>query len=280
MASLPVVVGTAPAIRDGTFEPVLFLLAIIGSALVLAATNLGDEYFDYQRNPGVQKYAAPHKVIALGLLSPKAVFIAMWATYGVATSIGSYLIFAVGWPLLPVCLAAFAASYLYSGGPKPLGDLGMGEPLLFIFMGPVSVMASFYVQTGILTWEAFWVSLPMALLAPAILVINGIRDEEEDRQAHKITPAVVLGKRLARWLYNFLIFGSFLPIFAIILLVGVVGLPVLVVFLTFPKAVILAKGIFKSNGTLDANGIMAGTASLHRQYAALLAVGLIVGRFV
>ena len=52
-------------------------------------------------------------------------------------------------------------------------------------MGPLMVMASYYVQQQAVTWASFYVSLPVAFIVTAILVVNNIRDVEEDREAGK-----------------------------------------------------------------------------------------------
>ena len=58
----------------------------------------------------------------------------------------------------------------------PLGNLGLGEPIVFLFMGPVMVMGSYFVQVEELTRTAFLVSLPVAFIVTAILHCNNLRD--------------------------------------------------------------------------------------------------------
>ena len=75
--------------------------------------------------------------------------------------------------------------YFYSSGPFPLGNIGLGEPLVFIFMGPVIVMGAYYVQVEQITWISFFVSLPIGCLVASILHCNNLRDIEEDRKEGK-----------------------------------------------------------------------------------------------
>ena len=72
---------------------------------------------------------------------------------------------------------------------------------MFLFFGVVAVAGSYFVQTEELRWEAFALSVPVGLLAAAILVVNNVRDIDTDRRAGKRTLAVKLGRERARRLY-------------------------------------------------------------------------------
>ena len=72
---------------------------------------------------------------------------------------------------------------LYTGGPQPYGYEGLGELFVFLFFGVVAVVGSYFVQTEELEWEAFALSVPVGLLASAILVVNNVRDIDTDRRA-------------------------------------------------------------------------------------------------
>src|SRR5262249_17036927 len=143
-AVVPVIVGSALATQYGVFDWFLFLLVLLGSLLVQCGTNLTDEYADHR--PGretTHKVQAPYKVIALGLLTPVAVRRGAMTCFGLAALIGVYLVARTSWPLALICLASVGVAYGYSAGPLPLGHLGLGEPLVFVFMGPVMVLGSF-----------------------------------------------------------------------------------------------------------------------------------------
>ena len=176
----PVLVGSALAATAEALDWVLFALALTGSVAIQIGTNLTDEYSDHRKHGGTGKFLAPHKVIQRGLLSERAVALGMAAAFGYGIVAGLAIVAQVGWPILAVGLASVAAAYLYAGGPKPLGTLGLGEPVVFFFMGPLMVMASYYVQQESLTWASFYVSLPVAFIVTAILHVNNLRDVPED----------------------------------------------------------------------------------------------------
>src|SRR5262249_60594612 len=151
------------------------------------------------------KVQAPYKVISQGLLAPVAVRRGAMTCFGLAALIGVYLVSRTNWPLALLCLASVGVAYGYSAGPLPLGHAGLGEPLVFVFMGPVMVLGSFYVQIQTLSWAAAWLSLPVACLVTAILVVNNLRDAEEDRHSGKRTLAGLCVHQTVAWLLFLLV---------------------------------------------------------------------------
>ena len=127
-----------------------------------------------------------------------------------AVAAGAYLVAVAGWQLLLVGAASIAAGVLYTGGPRPYGYEGLGELFVFLFFGVVAVVGSYFVQVEQLEWEAFALSVPVGLLASAILVVNNVRDVDTDRRAGKRTLAVKLGRDGARTLFDVMLVLAFL----------------------------------------------------------------------
>ena len=202
---VPVLVGSALAARLGMFEGAVFAATLVASLLVQVGANFTDEYADHGATGSAHKYLAPHKVIKRGLLSEAAVKRGAAVVFAVATFIGVWLVWRTGWPLLAVCLFSLLVAYAYSAGPWPLGDLALGEPLVFITMGVVMVTGTVYVQTLRIESRALWLSLPVAALVTNILVANNLRDLEEDRRNRRRTLATLLGPRFMAGLYGALL---------------------------------------------------------------------------
>ena len=269
---VPVLVGTALAMEAGGLDWALFVLALAGSVLVQIGTNLTDEYSDHRRGGAESKYPAPHKVIQRGLLSERAVLMGMLVTFGAATLIGLYITYQVGWPILAVGLASLAVAYLYSGGPYPLGNLRLGETAVFLFMGPVMVMASYYVQVQETSWPVLAVSLPVGLLVTAILHCNNMRDAEEDRARGKQTLAAALGPEASKLVYA----GLLSPAYASLIVLAATGVAhplVLLGLVGVPQAVANLRALRKADRAA-LNAVMVGTSGLHGTTGAAMALGL------
>ena len=270
----PVLVGTALAAGvSGAIDPVLFALALTGSVAIQIGTNLTDEYTDHRRHGGAGKFLAPHKVIQRGLLSERAVLRGMVAAFGYGIAAGLAIVWATGWPILAVGVASVAVAYLYAGGPKPLGALGLGEPLVFLFMGPVMVTASYYVQVQEVTPAALWVSLPVGFIVTAILHANNLRDIEEDRAVGKRSIAAAIGLTPGRWVYAGLIAAAF----AVIAALGATGTPspwALLGLLPLPWAYAAARALFRADDRTAMNRMLVRSAKLHGWTGLTLAAGL------
>src|SRR6266568_1403511 len=262
-ALVPVIVGSTLATQDGVFDWFLFLLVLLGSLLVQCGTNLTDEYADHHPGRGTEhKVPAPYKVIALGLLTPAAVRRGAMTCFGLAALIGVYLVARTSWPLALICLASVGVAYGYSAGPLPLGNLGLGELLVFVFMGPVMVLGSFYVQVQGLSWGAMWLSVPVGCLVTAILVANNLRDAEEDRHSGKRTLVALWGHQRVARLFCLLLLVAFgaLPILVLHGVVPWVGL--LPFLLVLPQSWTLTSLVRHSTARAVLHQALRGTAQL------------------
>jgi 1,4-dihydroxy-2-naphthoate octaprenyltransferase len=214
-AIVPVAVGTACAVGevDGGIIWWRAAAAMVVALALQVATNYANDYSDGVRGTDADgKRVGPVRLVGQGLASPAAVKRAAMIAFGVAGVAGAALAVAVGPELLVVGAAAIAAGWFYTGGPRPYGYAGLGEAFVFVFFGVVATAGSAYVQTGTLTWLALGASIPVGLLATALLVVNNLRDIPGDTEAGKRTLAVRLGDRRTRFLYLALMVGVYLAV--------------------------------------------------------------------
>jgi len=200
-AAVPVVVGTAVA--HGSHAQVLWGRAVATLVVALAiqvGTNYANDYSDGVRGTDRER-AGPVRLVASSLASPATVRSAALASFLAAGVAGLALAAVTSWWLVPVGAACLAAGWLYTGGPLPYGYHGLGEVFVFAFFGVVATVGSAYVQTGRLTLVALAASIPVGLLATALLEANNLRDIAGDVAAGKRTLAVRLGRRRAGVLY-------------------------------------------------------------------------------
>ena len=274
-ALVPVLVGSTLATQYEALNWWLFFLVLLGSVLVQCGTNLTDEYADHHPGKGAEhKVQAPYKVISQGLLTTGAVRRGAMTCFGLAALIGVYLVSRTSWPLALVCLASVGVPYGYSAGPLPLGHIGLGEPLVFVFMGPVMVLGSFYVQVQRLSWGALWLSVQVGCLVTAILVANNLRDAEEDRHSGKQTLVALWGQRPVIWLFCLLVLVAFgmLPVLALSGVVPWVGL--LPFVLVLPQSWTLICLIWRGTERIVLHQALRSTAQLHLRFGLLLTLAV------
>lgn len=193
-ALTPVLVGSAVAYSIGGFHPLAALTALIIALLLQIAANLANDVFDFHRGADSEARTGPTRATQSGLLSPSEVLTGTWVVLGVAALCGLYLVARAGWPVLVIGALAIVAALAYTGGPAPIGYLGLGEVFVFIFFGLVGVAGTTYVQTLEVSALALAAAVPVGSLIAAILVVNNLRDIETDARAGKRTIAVRLGR--------------------------------------------------------------------------------------
>lgn len=224
-AVVPVAVGTACAVGkvDGGLIWWRAVAAMVVALALQVATNYANDYSDGVRGTDADdKRVGPVRLVGQGLASPRSVKIAAMVAFAVAGLVGTALALAVGPELFVVGAAAIAAGWFYTGGPRPYGYAGFGEVFVFVFFGVVATAGSTYVQTGSLDGLGLAASVPVGLLATALLVVNNLRDIPGDTEVGKRTLAVRLGERRTRFLYTALMA---LPFACVPLVAGLGGRP-------------------------------------------------------
>jgi 1,4-dihydroxy-2-naphthoate octaprenyltransferase len=274
-AIAPVLVGTALAGSEDVFKPLRFACALIGSVFIQIGTNLANDYSDARRGADTEDRLGPVRVTAGGLMPPQRVLTGTYVAFGIAVAAGAYLIAVAGWELLVVGIASIAAGVLYTGGPRPYGYEGLGELFVFLFFGVVAVVGSYFVQVEELRWEAFALSVPVGLLASAILVVNNVRDVDTDRRAGKRTLAVKLGRERARSLFAAMVYVSYLvPV--VLAATSDLSWWVLLPLASLPLAPPLVRTVRSRTDGASLNSALAGTGRLLAVYSVLLAAGILL----
>jgi 1,4-dihydroxy-2-naphthoate octaprenyltransferase len=189
---VPVVVGAAAARPAPTLWGRLALCLVVALALQVG-TNYANDYADGVRGTD-ERRVGPIRLVAAGLATPAAVRSAALLCFGVAAAAGLWLAALTSWWLVAVGAAALAAGWGYTGGPRPYGYAGLGEPFVFVFFGLVATAGTTFCLTGRVTALAVVAGTSIGLLACALLDANNLRDVDGDARAGKRTVAVRLGR--------------------------------------------------------------------------------------
>lgn len=271
-AAAGVVIGSALAWRDGFFRLDAALACLFTALLLQIGSNLANDVFDYERGTDTPERLGPVRVTQAGLLTPSQVKFGMYLAFALAALLGVYLAWLGGWPILIVGLAAIISAIAYTGGPFPLGYYGLGDLFVFIFFGLASVAGTYYVQAKSFSAAAWWMAIPPGLIITAILVVNNLRDLENDRRAGKHTLAVILGEGASKREYSICVVVAYLVI-PVVVLLGLIPWTSLLTWLSLPLAIKTARIVFTQKGR-PLNGALAGTGQLALLFSLLFWVGL------
>jgi 1,4-dihydroxy-2-naphthoate octaprenyltransferase len=272
-AVVPVAVGTACAQVELRGDVIAWrVAAALAVALALQiGTNYANDYSDGVRGADDAR-VGPLRLVASGLAAPVAVRRAAFLAFGVAAAAGLALTVAVGPQLLVVGALCITAGWFYTGGPRPYGYAGLGELSVFVFFGLVATVGSAYVQTAHLHWLDVTASVPVGLLAVALLVVNNLRDIPGDALAGKRTLAVRLGDRRTRALYA----GCIGAAFAGLVLVATVRTGALIGFAALPLAVSPVRRVLEGAPAPRLIAVLGSTGKLQLALGALLTAGIVI----
>ncbi|MEN8374190.1 MAG: 1,4-dihydroxy-2-naphthoate polyprenyltransferase [Gemmatimonadota bacterium] len=273
-AVAPVLVGTGLAASHGALARGPALAAMAGALLIQVGTNFANDYFDFHKGADTDARVGPVRAVHAGLLGSRAVAAGSAGAFLGATACGVYLTAVAGWPVVVIGLASIAAGVLYTGGPVPIGYVGLGDPFVFVFFGLVAVGGTYYVQALTLAPDALLAGAAMGALITAILVVNNLRDMDTDAAAGKRTLAVLLGEVGTRAEFALLVAVAFA-----IPLVGVVeyGWPSTTLFAlaTAPLALGPVRAVMARRDPARLNRALGSTARLVALFGILFTLGLV-----
>lgn len=282
-------IAGALAARSPSFDPVLFVLALVGIVVAHAANNMINDYFDLRSGLDTEDYPraqyAPHPVVA-GVTDEAGLKKAILVANGIDAAIMVVLLLARGWPVLAFALAGLFISVFYVAPPLRLKARGLGEPSVFVIWGPLMVGGTYYSATGSLPSAVLYASVPYALLVTTVLMGKHIDKLPWDRRAGVATLPVVMGEGAARRTTIGLMVAFYLAIVTLVA-TGVISAWTLVVAFALPtlRRVVLRYGRARPEEPPARYPLwplwFGPWAFLHaRRAGALLVVGFVFGAFV
>ena len=164
----PVIVGSCLGYATlGSFNVLLFVLALLSIILLQAGANMANDYFDHvsgndwaNKNP--TPFSGGSRFIQQGLLSPKAMLLAALAALALGCAIGVViLILTQSLFILILGLIGVLGGFFYTANPIKLGYRMVGEFVIFLLFGLLPVYGAYYLQTQ---------SIDAVALVPGILV--------------------------------------------------------------------------------------------------------------
>ena len=270
----PVIAGTAVAINESGTRWWAGLGALVVALAMQLGVNFANDYSDFVRGADKQR-VGPVRASSSGVVKPEHVRLAAGAAFGVAALGGLALSFAIDWRLIFVGAASILAGWLYTGGPRPYGYLGLGEVFVFVFFGLVATVGTVYVETSTIPALAVLVGAGIGFLACAILVLNNLRDIETDAAAGKRTLATLIGRARTRILLLALVAAAFaVPIAA--LAMQLADEAVLVALLAIPLASMPVYIAFRRTSASRLVLALKLMALAELAYALLITLGLLL----
>ena len=260
-AVAPVLMGSALALEAGAFHWPSAFVALLSAVLIQIGTNYSNDYYDFLKGADTVDRKGPMRVTQAGLVSPRATRTAATLVFSLAFLSGLYLVWRGGWPILLVGMLSILFGILYTAGRYSLAYLGLGDLFVLIFFGPVAVGGTYYVQSLEIDGMIILLGLSPGLLSTAILLINNIRDIDQDRLAGKRTLVVRLGRNCGISLYVISIsIAALIP--AAVFLYTSEHAWILATLLILPLAVSIVKTLIREREAEYLNPLLGATSRL------------------
>jgi 1,4-dihydroxy-2-naphthoate octaprenyltransferase len=276
---VPITAGATLAAVDGRFSWPLFLAALAAGILIQSGTNVVNEVFDVRR--GIDTITSPrasHAVLK-GRFTERGAYLFAVSLFAAACAIGIGLAYVRGPAIIALGVLGIVAGYTYTAPPFQYKYKAVGLPMIFLIMGPIMTVGSYYAVSGSADIKSLVLSVPVGLLVAAIVHGNDWRDIGDDSRAGVVTPAILFGREWAHYAYIALVLGAYV---SLALSVAARLLPpttaIAVLSLPFLAQVVRSAELGATGQARAIAMIDIQTARLHFAFGSLLVVGLLLAR--
>jgi 1,4-dihydroxy-2-naphthoate octaprenyltransferase len=212
-----IITGTALAFQLKVFNSTIFVLSLLTTFLFQVLSNFANDYGDGVKGTDNDARIGPKRILQSDLINRKSLKSAL-VVLSVASFLSAfallYFAFKDEWIyyliFLGLTLLSIWAAIAYTVGNSAYGYKGLGDLFVFLFFGLLAVLGSQFLYTQNLRWMYVLPAITIGLLATAVLNLNNLRDEENDRSSGKKTLIVIKGFNWGKKYHEYLIYISFL----------------------------------------------------------------------
>jgi 1,4-dihydroxy-2-naphthoate octaprenyltransferase len=181
----------------GVREALVWLLMLACSVLLQGAVNTYNDYHDYLSGLDTADTVVDvtDASIVYHKLRPRSALLVAVGCLAVAGALGLAVVMLSTPVLLLVGVLGAAAVVLYSGGPRPIASLPLGEVVSGLFMGALIPLATCLALVGqVSLWSVVACFVPFVAVA-LIMQTNNTCDIERDRMHGRRTLPMLMGRR-------------------------------------------------------------------------------------
>jgi 1,4-dihydroxy-2-naphthoate octaprenyltransferase len=203
-------VGSSYAYFLGFFDGFIFILITLTTLSFQILSNLANDYGDGIRGTDNPSRIGPERAIQSGAVSPKQMRLAIilnafistglvialiWLSFGVEHLVKSIIFLLLGG------LSIWAA-ISYTIGNTAYGYRALGDLMVFLFFGLLSVFGTFFLFSKQIDIRLLLPASAVGFLSTAVLNLNNMRDLKSDKNSQKYTLAGYMGRKNSK-VYHF-----------------------------------------------------------------------------
>ncbi len=216
LAASGILCGVTLAWFQGMWSLALSALALLTALLLQILSNFSNDYGDAQKGTDNEHRVGPQRTVQSGALSLSQMKRGM-VVMAVASMVSGLLLIVLALRSFPqgawlffalLGLLSVAAAILYTVGKRAYGYHGLGDVMVFIFFGLVSVLGAYYLNAACISIEAVFVAIGIGLLSSGVLNLNNMRDIDNDLTSGKKTLAAKMGFKRAKIYHSVIVLGG------------------------------------------------------------------------
>jgi 1,4-dihydroxy-2-naphthoate octaprenyltransferase len=208
-----IIVGTGLAALLGAFDGLILGLALLTTIGFQVLSNFANDLGDSQKGTDNAQRVGPARAIQSGQLSASQMKNGMWVV-GLLSLASALLLIKVSilnlsttavYTYVILAVLCIAAAITYTVGKNAYGYRGLGDIMVFLFFGLVSVIGVFGLYGEDFEWLVLFPAISIGAWSTAVLNLNNLRDVQNDAQMHKQTMVVKIGYEKGKLYHVFLV---------------------------------------------------------------------------
>jgi 1,4-dihydroxy-2-naphthoate octaprenyltransferase len=208
-----ILVGSGAAFSIGKGSWTVLLLALATTICYQILSNLANDLGDGLKGTDNANRIGPARCIQQGTISIAQMKRAISLFVFISILFSGLLIYFgtrhmsgnTGVFYIVLASACIIAAITYTVGKKAYGYVGLGDPMVFLFFGIVTVCGVYPMHTGELDVQLFFPAAGIGMLSTAVLNLNNMRDYSNDKQMGKRTLVVMMGQDFAKMYHSILL---------------------------------------------------------------------------
>jgi 1,4-dihydroxy-2-naphthoate octaprenyltransferase len=215
-----IIAGSGVAYHNGFWNATIFALALSTTILFQILSNFANDLGDSVKGTDNSNRIGPTRSVQSGEISKTEMKSAVIVTTILSLISAGILIFIgaqempkeIVWFYIGLAILCIVAAITYTVGKKAYGYHGMGDIMVFIFFGLVSVLGVYSLYAKSFLIENISLAIFIGLLSTAVLNLNNMRDYKNDAASGKNTIVVKMGPNNAKFYHALLIIISLISL--------------------------------------------------------------------
>lgn len=201
-----IIMGSFAAYANGFWDKWIFILAMLTTLFLQVLSNFANDLGDSYKGADNEGRIGPERAIQSGAISQSSMVIAviLMSLCALGTAVPLIIIGTKGmpqevlWTYVFLAFACVLAAITYTVGKKAYGYNGLGDVMVFIFFGLVSVLGVYTLYAKSFDVSIIGLACTIGFLSVAVLNLNNMRDHQNDAKVGKRTLVVKMGYMRAK----------------------------------------------------------------------------------